>query len=232
MTLSNGRALDIMILGPPGAGKGTQAVRLARRWLIPHISTGELLRESVCAGSPLGLQVNAVMERGRLIDDALMTEVVADRLARPDAAGGFLLDGFPRTVPQAEALDDLAAARGSLVILEVAVDEPEVLRRLAARMVSGECGANAQDDRDFSTCHDCGGALVPRVDDERDVVRARMDVYRRQTAPLIDYYQDRQTFLRIDGARLVDDVTAAIAAAVERLRTGAGLRGSSESATG
>ena len=161
-----------------------------------------------------------------------MTAVVADRLARPDAAAGVLLDGFPRTVPQAEALYGLAAARGPLVIVEVAVDEAEVLRRLAARMVCGECGANAQDDRDFSTCHDCGGALVPRADDAREVVLARMDTYRRQTVPLIDYYKDRPTFLRVDGARLVDDVTAAIVRDVKRLQAGAGLRDSSAPATG
>jgi len=216
-----GDALNLVMLGAPGAGKGTQAARLARRWSIPHISTGTMLRDAVRAGTPLGRQVQAVMEGGQLIDDALMTSVVADRLARADAAHGFLLDGFPRTVPQAETLDGLMEAHGPLVIVEVAVDEAEVLRRLAARMVCGECGANAQDDQDFSTCHDCGGTLVPRADDAEDVVRARMEVYRKQTAPLIAYYEARPTFVRVDGARLVDEVTGTIVREVERLHAAA-----------
>jgi adenylate kinase len=208
-------ARPIVMLGPPGAGKGTQAARLARRWAIPHISTGAMLRESVRAGSDLGRRVQAVNAQGGLVDDALMTRVVEARLARADAVDGFLLDGYPRTVPQAETLDGLVGARGPLVVIEIAVAEAEVLRRLAARMVCGECGANAQDDRDFSTCHDCGGQLVPRADDAEEVVRARMEVYRRETAPLIQYYEGRTGYMRIDGARLVDDVTDEIIARVE-----------------
>jgi adenylate kinase len=128
-------ARPIVMLGPPGAGKGTQAARLARRWAIPHISTGAMLRESVRAGSDLGRRVQAVIAQGGLVDDALMTRVVEARLARADAVDGFLLDGYPRTVPQAETLDGLVGARGPLVVIEIAVAEAEVLRRLAARMV-------------------------------------------------------------------------------------------------
>ena len=214
----------IVMLGPPGAGKGTQAARLAHRWAVPHISTGAMLREWVRAGTDLGRRVQTVIEQGALVDDALIAEVVEARLSRADAAGGFLLDGYPRTVPQAETLDRLVGARGLLVVIEVAVAEAEVLRRLAARMVCGECGANAQDDRDFSTCHDCGGRLVPRADDAEDVVRARMKVYRRQTAPLIAYYEGRPGYVRVDGARLVDDVTAEIVARVEALSAPTGAR--------
>jgi adenylate kinase len=162
---------------------------------------------------------------GRLIDDELMTEIVVDRMGRTDAEEGFLLDGFPRTVTQAETLDMLVAARDPLVVVYVSVEESEVLRRLAARMVCAECGAKVQDDKDFSTCHDCGGVLVPRVDDVEEVVRARMEAFRRQTEPLLDYYLGRPTFVRVDGARLVDEVTAAIAEAVESVRARRKLRG-------
>jgi len=208
-------ALNVVLLGPPGAGKGTQAVRLARTWGIPHISTGTMLREAVKSGSPLGREVKAIIESGGLIDDAMITEVVRQRLASPDVANGFLLDGFPRTVPQAETLDGFSALQGPLVIVEIVLSEAEVLRRLAARMICSECGTNAQDDQEFATCHDCGGALVPRADDAEQVVRTRLDVYRRQTAPIVQYYGGRPTFCRVDGAQLVDLVTNAIVSSVD-----------------
>ena len=224
------------MFGPPGAGKGTQAVRLARMWAIPHISTGALLREAVRAASPLGLEVKAIMAGGGLVDDALITRVVQERLGQSDTAPGFLLDGYPRTVAQAQALDAFMAGsagaqgpapreggpalRSPLVIVELFVPEEEVLRRLAARMVCSECGANAQDDRDFSSCSNCGGQVVPRVDDAEDVVRKRMDVYRRQTEPLVEFYGQRATFRKVNGDQLADGVTAAIISAVDdALRT-------------
>lgn len=208
-------ALNLVLLGPPGAGKGTQAVRLARRWNIPHISTGTILREAVKSDSPLGRSVKAIIENGGLIDDDTVTRIVCDRLERPDATGGFLLDGYPRTVPQARALDAYMAGRDPIVVVEIVLSEAEVLRRLAARLVCAECGANAQDDEDFASCHDCGGPLVPRADDREQVVRNRLEVYRTQTAPLVEFYAGRPTFCRIDGARLVDEVTASIITAVE-----------------
>jgi adenylate kinase len=177
-----------------------------------------MLRESMRAGAALGVRVKTVVEQGGLIDNELMTEVVVGRLGEADAAEGFLLDGFPRTVPQAQSLDDIVAGGGALIVVEVALEEAEVLRRLAARLVCGECGANAQDDRDYSTCHDCGGALIPRSDDAADVVHARLAVYREQTSPLVDYYRKRPTFVRVDGAQLVDDVTAAIVQGVKARR--------------
>jgi len=202
------------MLGPPGAGKGTQAARLAKLWRIPHISTGAMLREAVAAGTPLGLQVKAIMESGGLIDDDVITQLVYARLDRPDAEGGFLLDGFPRTVPQAEALDRFCQKRGPLTIVDVFVSEADILRRLAARMICSECGINSQDDRDYTFCHDCGGRLVPRADDKAEVVKNRLAVYHTQTAPLVDFYSSRPTYCRIDGAQLADQVTDAIIAAV------------------
>ena len=200
------------MFGPPGAGKGTQAARLARMWAIPHISTGALLREAVRAETPLGREVKAVIAGGGLVIDALMTRVVRERLEHPDTQMGFLLDGYPRTVAQAQALDEFVSA---LVIIELFVPESEVLRRLASRMVCAECGANAQDDRDFSSCHNCGGPLIPRVDDTEAVVRTRMDVYRTRTEPLVAFYGTRATFRRINGDQLADAVTADIVRGVE-----------------
>jgi len=214
--------LNVVMLGPPGAGKGTQARQLRRRWGIPHISTGAMLRDAVQAGSPLGRQVAVIMESGDLIDDSVIIEVVRERLHQPDTRSGFLLDGFPRTVPQAEALDGLLDGRAPLLVVEVGLTEAEVVRRLASRLVCEECGTNAQDAGEGATCHDCGGRLVPRADDREQVVLNRLEVYRKQTAPLVDYYTGRRTFLRIDGAQLPDDVTNDIIKAVERT----GLTGS------
>ena len=219
VTRSNvGMELNLVMLGPPGAGKGTQAIRLARRWAIPHISTGAILRDAVKADTSLGREVKAVLESGGLVNDDLVSRIVFERLEQADATPGFLLDGFPRTVPQAEALDGFMQARGPLIVLEIVLSESEVLRRLPARMVCGECGTNSQDDSDVESCHDCGGPLRPRVDDAEQVVRTRIDVYRKQTAPLIEYYRHRQKFRQVDGHRLVDDVTFEIVRVIEEAR--------------
>ena len=202
------------MLGPPGAGKGTQARQLRRRWDIPHISTGAMLREAVQAGTPLGCEVAAIMETGGLIDDEVITRVVTERLAQPDTKRGFLLDGFPRTIPQARALDEIVAGRAPLIIIEIVLSQAEVIRRLASRMVCAECGTNATGEGE--ACHDCGGPLVPRADDREQVVINRLEVYRNQTEPLVKYYGERPTYCRIDGARLPDDVTADIITSVER----------------
>jgi adenylate kinase len=209
--------LNVVLLGPPGAGKGTQSGRLARAWRIPHVSTGAMLREAVQSGTPLGRQVQATMERGGLVDDGVITEVVRARLARPDAGTGFLLDGYPRTVPQGRALDEFVSTRSPLTIVEIVLSESEILRRLAARMICSECGINSQDDRDYAHCIDCGGRLVPRVDDAEEVVRKRLEVYHVQTAPLVSYYDGRSTYCRVDGAQLADEVTEAILRAVRQV---------------
>ena len=206
--------LNLVMLGPPGAGKGTQARQLRRKWNIPHISTGAMLRDAVQAGTPLGREVAAIMESGGLISDDVITHVVIERLAHPDTKGGFLLDGYPRTIPQAEALDRMLSGRAPLVVVDIVLSEAEVVRRLASRMVCAECGANAVGEG--PACHDCGGPLVPRADDREQVVLNRLKVYRDQTEPLISYYGNRSTYCRIDGARLPDDVTADIIKAVER----------------
>jgi len=202
------------MLGPPGAGKGTQARQLRRRWNIPHISTGAMLREAVQAGTPLGREVGAIIETGGLIDDEVITRVVTERLAQPDTKRGFLLDGFPRTIPQAESLERIVTGRAPLIIIDIVLSEAEVIRRLASRMVCAECGTNATGEG--TTCHDCGGPLVPRADDREQVVINRLQVYRNQTEPLVKYYGERPTYCRIDGARLPDDVTADIIKSVER----------------
>src|SRR5262249_32777784 len=152
-------------LGLPGAGKGTQAYHLRRLWNIPHISTGAILRAAMRDSTELGRQAQAIMEAGGLVDDALITGIVAERLQQPDAANNFLLDGFPRTIPQAEALDTMMAGRAPLIVIELALSDKNVMKRLAARMMCHDCGMIRQDEGEFATCHDCGGPLVPRTDD-------------------------------------------------------------------
>ena len=206
-------ALNVIILGPPGAGKGTQAERFARQRGVPKISTGEILREAVNAGTEIGFRAKAIMARGELVSDDVIIEIVRERLQRPDALGGFVLDGFPRTVAQAAALDAIVDRRDPLIVVDIAVPEVELMRRLGSRMVCQDCGANA--DLAAPECRLCGGRLVQRADDNNGVVRERLKVYHRQSEPLVEYYRVRPTFRSIDGARPPDLVAADLAAAVE-----------------
>ena len=207
-------AINVVMLGPPGAGKGTQAERLSRTRKLPKISTGDILREAVTAGTDVGRAARQTMEAGNLVGDDIMIAIVQDRLDRPDARCGFVLDGFPRTVVQATALDRMVDGRGPLVVLDVVVPEDVLVRRLATRRICSKCGSNAAPDW-TTACGKCGGRLVTRVDDGIEIVRERLKVYQRQTKPLVEYYGARRTFTSIDGDRPPDVVTAAVDAALD-----------------
>lgn len=206
-------ALNVVMLGPPGAGKGTQSERFAKTHGLPKIATGDILREAVMAGTPMGLAAKATMDAGELVGDDVMIGIVGDRLARPDTRAGFVLDGFPRTVTQATALDRIMDGRGPLVVIDIVVPEDVLLRRLAARRICGSCGVNAPVEW-VSACGVCGGALVHRTDDSDGIVAGRLKVYHRQTKPIVEFYAGRPTFRTIDGNQPPDIVTAAMDAAI------------------
>ncbi len=193
--------MNLIFLGPPGAGKGTLAGMVSEEYGIPQISTGDLFREAVRAGTDLGKQVKAIMDRGELVPDSLTVALVKDRLSLPDARGGFILDGFPRTIPQADALQEIAPI--DRVINFEAGDET-VIRRLSGRRVCRACGAIYHVEnippKVEGVCDRCGGELYVRSDDQTDAIRRRLQVYRRQTEPLIRYYRDRGMLYNIDSA--------------------------------
>jgi adenylate kinase len=223
-------ALKLVFLGPPGAGKGTQAKQFAVERGIPHISTGDMLREAVAAGTELGLEAKAVMERGELVGDDIIIGVVRERLARPDAARGFALDGFPRRVAQAEALDAMVAGGDPLIVVDIAVADEELVRRLTSRRVCAGCGTNADvpvaGAAGAARCTKCGGELVQRADDREEIIRERLRVYERDTRPLLDYYRGRPTFRSVNGAQPPARVAADLAAAVDSAsKAGAQARG-------
>jgi adenylate kinase len=209
--------VNIIMLGAPGAGKGTQAARLARERGIPQISTGDMLREGIKTGLPVALRAKEKMDRGELVDDETMVAIVRERLMRPDTMRGFILDGFPRTVPQAQALDLVMdeRANGPLIVIDIEVPEEELVNRLAARRICSKCGTNADPQDAGNTCTRCGGELVHRADDNEAVVRERLKVYEQNTRPLVAFYRRRPTFRTVNGAQPPDRVAQEINAAVD-----------------
>src|SRR6267154_1903030 len=185
-------ATDVIMLGPPGAGKGTQGERFAMGHRIPRISTGDILRDEIHSGSTLGTAAKVVMDRGELVSDEVMIGIVTDRLTRQDVLNGFVLDGFPRTVGQAKALDGLMNGRDPLIVLDIVVPEAELVRRLGSRMICASCGHNADGREDKpGVCHFCGGPLMQRADDNAAVVLERFKIYQTATKPLVEFYRTR-----------------------------------------
>ena len=208
------------MLGRQGAGKGTQCVRLARHYDIPHISTGDMLRAAVKAGTEVGLRAKGFMDRGELLPDDVIVEVVDEQLNTPDVAGrGFILDGFPRTVAQADALAGIVSGAGGLdVVIDLDVPEPVVLERLASRRVCVDCGANYSTDQPPTkpwVCDECGGDVVQRDDDTPEAIQVRLDLYRRETAPLTSWYAERGLLEVVDGLGAADDVAERLIAVVD-----------------
>lgn len=220
---SGATPINLVVLGPPGAGKGTQALEFAQRHEIPAISTGNILRDAVRSGSELGQLAKTVMDAGGLVDDQLMVAIVRERLTQPDVRKGFVLDGFPRTVAQATALDEMMVGQAPLIVVDIMVPDDALVARLACRRVCGQCGnATSVDAAGVEgRCDKCGGDLVLRSDDAESTVRARLRVYAEATRPLVDYYSSRPTFRAVDGnmpptvvgtalTRVVGDMLAAL----------------------
>jgi adenylate kinase len=210
--------VNLILFGPPGCGKGTQAERLGERRGLAHLATGDMLRAAVAAGTETGKRVEAVMAAGELVPDEVVIDLIAERLDGAEAAKGFVLDGFPRTLAQAEALDAMLAERGTGIdrVIELEVDEDALIERISGRYACAACGAGYHDrfkpTKVEGRCDHCGsGDFVRRKDDSPDTVRERLKAYRRQTAPLLPYYRNRGLLASVDGMGGIDEVAAAIA---------------------
>ena len=204
-----------VILGAPGVGKGTQAKRLAKENNIAHISTGDMLREAVKKGTELGLKAKGYMDRGDLVPDDLMIDLVSQRIESPDCKQGFILDGFPRTVVQAEKLDDVLKDKAMELtrVISIRVPDEEIIRRLSMRFVCSECGKIITGE--LKLCPVCGGMLARRSDDEPETIRHRLNVYQKKTASLIEYYEKKLLLLNVDGLGQIEDVYQRILSALD-----------------
>jgi adenylate kinase len=206
--------MNVVVLGLPGAGKGTQAGIFCKAQRIPKISTGDMLRAAIARDSALGRSVAAILERGGLVDDHTMVEVVRERLAQRDTARGFLLDGFPRTVPQAESLDALLDGRDPLVVVYLEMAPQVIIDRILQRKVCVSCGQPDTGSPPADHCASCGGELVVRVDDQLDVVRQRIAAYQEHTQPLVDWYRARGVLRVVNGDQSFTDVARDFSGAV------------------
>ena len=211
----------LVILGKQGAGKGTQSVRLSHYLAVPHISTGDMLRAAVKAGTEFGQLAKSYMDSGELIPDDVIMGIVEDRLAEPDASRGFLLDGFPRTAIQAEALDEMIKPNSIDLAIDLDVPTELVLKRLSSRRVCQTCGANYSVEAPPKlnwTCDLCGGEVVQRPDDTEVAIRRRLDLYEKATAPLIEFYSQRELLVSVDGVGTPDEVMERLVAVVNKAR--------------
>lgn len=205
--------MNIIFLGPPGAGKGTQAKVLIEKFNIPQISTGDMLRENVAKGTELGMKAKEYMEKGQLVPDEIILDMVKDRLSQADAQKGFILDGFPRTVAQAEALDKMLSEMGKKIeyVLALMVPDEDLVIRLTGRRTCKNCGMmyhiKFKPPKEEGKCDACGGELYQRPDDNEETVRNRLKVYHESTAPLLDYYKKKGVLFEIDGSKSIEEIT-------------------------
>jgi adenylate kinase len=209
--------MNVVLLGPPGSGKGTQAKRIEQIHGITQLATGDMLRSATLSGGELGLRVKSIMDSGQLVPDDIIIDMIADRIDPPDCRNGFVLDGFPRTLAQARALDQMLAKRGRRLdhVIEFEVDEAALVDRIAGRFTCQQCGASyhERDNRPKvdGVCDVCGACeFICRADDRPETVKARLDVYHRQTAPILPYYRERDILRRVNGMAEIDSVTRAI----------------------
>jgi len=198
--------MRLVLVGPPGAGKGTQAQFLAAHYLIPHISTGDIFRANLKAGTPLGEQAKSFMDRGELVPDSVTNEMVKDRLTHADAKSGFLLDGFPRNVAQAEVLREILAEKKTPLhaVLEFALGDEEIVARLSSRRTCRDCGAPSVG---YDKCPTCGGEVYQREDDKAEVIKRRLEVYSEQTAPIIAFYRNEGLLISVSAVGSVEAIT-------------------------
>ena len=204
--------LSMIFLGAPGAGKGTQATKICEKYNLPHISTGDILRANIKAGTPLGLQAKAIIDKGQLVSDEIVIGLIKDRLQEDDCKNGYLLDGFPRTIEQAKALDSFEKIK---MAINIAVNEDEVVDRIAGRRMCA-CGESYHISTYSSdTCAKCGQKLYQREDDKPQTVKSRLEVYNKQTAPLIEYYANKGILYTVDGSQDIKDVYNSIVKVID-----------------
>ncbi len=217
--------MNLILLGPPGGGKGTQAKRIVEKYGIPQISTGDILRDAVAKGTELGKKAKEYMDRGELVPDEVVIGIVRERLSQPDCEKGFILDGFPRTIKQAEALDEILEEMNRKIdaVIDIEVPDEEIIKRIVYRRTCKNCGAVYNliysPPKEDNKCDKCGGELYQRDDDKEETVKERLRVYKEQTQPLIDYYKNKGVLYTVDGTKSIDEVWSQIEDILNKIKS-------------